>query len=158
MMNVRFVLRYSLACGLGSAALAGCSGGRDTSHTASNEAAHGIIAPTANVPALLGQSIDSLRRRLGPPLLLPKYYDPMLVRENRLTRDDSAASFRAGGLVVVASYNARTRQVRDLLLLGHHEDSLMGRATLRSNASEYLVLPVFVANSSQLIGLRVVPQ
>jgi hypothetical protein len=58
----------------------------------------------------------------------------------------------------VASYNARSRQVRDLLLLGHHEDSLMGRAHLRPNAATYLVMPVFRDNRSfRLLGLRVIP-
>ena len=156
-MKARLVLRYGLAGLLGGLALAGCSGGRDTAHTATNEVAHGTITPTANVPALLGQSIDSLRHRLGPPLPLPASYPGPLAKENQLLTDDSAVSFRAGGLLLVASYSARTRRVHDLLLLGHHEDSLMGRATLRPNASEYLVLPVFAANTSQLIGLRVVP-
>jgi hypothetical protein len=67
-------------------------------------------------------------------------------------------TFRTGGLTLVASYNARSREVRDLLLLGHHEDSLMGRAHLQANTPSYLVMPVFYnGNAYRLLGLRVIP-
>ncbi len=70
---------------------------------------------------------------------------------------DSLVAFRSGGLTLVASYNIRTGQVRDLLVLGRHEDSLMARASLRTNARNYLIMPVFLANKpNHLLGLRIV--
>ncbi|WP_198172780.1 hypothetical protein [Hymenobacter ginkgonis] len=67
-------------------------------------------------------------------------------------------AFKMQGFTLVANYDARTRQVRDLLLVGQHEDSLMGRASLQSNAANYLVLPVFQTGSAnRLLGLRIVP-
>ncbi|MEJ7664717.1 MAG: hypothetical protein WKG07_36990 [Hymenobacter sp.] len=118
------------------------------------------ITPTANVPALLGASIDSLRRRLGAAPPLPaSFADPLnvAVAANSTARADSQATFRTGGLTLVANYNARTRQVSDLLLLGQHEDSLMGRASLQTSSHDYLVLPVFRQDKpTHLLGLRIV--
>jgi hypothetical protein len=114
------------------------------------------VAPTADVPALLGASIDGLRQRLGPSQPLPPHIAAALP-DATLRLADSVATFRTGGLTLVASYNARSRQVRDLLLLGHHEDSLMGRAHLRANSPNYLIMPVFAAgNSFRLLGLRII--
>ena len=121
---------------------------------------HAAIIPTANVPALLGASIDSLRHRLGAAQPLPVgFADPLnvAVAANSTARADSQAAFRTGGLTLVANYNARTRQVSDLLLLGQQEDSLMGRASLQTNAHSYLVLPVFRQDApTRLLGLRIV--
>ncbi|MGI4867271.1 MAG: hypothetical protein ACRYFZ_25360 [Janthinobacterium lividum] len=136
--------------------LAGCSGGREPHHMPATDMVHAQVAPTTDVPALLGTSIDGLRRRLGASQPLPAALTAALP-EAALSLTDSVTTFRTGGLTVVASYNARSRQVRDLLLLGHHEDSLMGRARLRSNAPNYLVMPVFYTGSSfRLLGLRVI--
>jgi hypothetical protein len=136
--------------------LAGCSRTHETRHIATNDLVHTQVAPTTDVPALLGISIDGLRQRLGKAQPLPASLAASLP-ESRLALPDSATTFRTGGLTLVASYNARSRQVRDLLLLGHHEDSLMGRAHLRANAPNYLVMPVFYeGNSFRLLGLRVI--
>ncbi|RZK23068.1 MAG: hypothetical protein EOO56_06345 [Hymenobacter sp.] len=136
--------------------LAGCSGGREPHHAPATSLAHAQIAPTTDVPALLGASIDGLRQRLGASQPLPAATVAALP-ETALSLADSVATFRTGGLTLVASYDARSGQVRDLLLLGHHEDSLMGRAHLRANAPNYLVMPVFYAGKSfRLLGLRVI--
>jgi hypothetical protein len=139
--------------------LAACSGAHESAQ-ATVAATHAGAAPTTNVPALVGMSIDDLHRRLGvaqtPP---PSLTDPSgpLAGQNEQAMQDSVVTFQTGGLTLVASYDVHTRQVRDLLLLGHHEDSLMARATLRSNASSYLVLPVFrVDKPNSLLGLRIV--
>ena len=135
--------------------LAGCSGGRESRHAPSAEARHAQVAPTADVPALVGVSIDALHQRLGASRPVAAKVAAAMP-EKLLNLADSVAAFRTGGLTLIASYNARSRQVRDLLLLGHHEDSLMGRARLRSNDPNYLVMPVFYAdNSYRLLGLRV---
>ncbi|MGI4762680.1 MAG: hypothetical protein ACRYF0_18360 [Janthinobacterium lividum] len=133
--------------------LAGCSGAHEPTQVV-GATTHAAVAPTANVPALLGSSIDGLRSRLGTAHPLPAgYLDPLSAG---IASTDSLLSFRTGGLQLVATYNAQTRQVRDLLVLGQQEDSLMGRASLRSSAREYLVLPVFRPDNPQrLLGLRV---
>jgi hypothetical protein len=139
--------------------LAACSGAHESAQVATSVARVGTTA-TTNVPALVGMSIDDLHRRLGlahtPPASLTDPSGP-LAGQDEHAMQDSIVSFQTGGLTLVASYDIHTRQVRDLLLLGHHEDSLMARAALRSNASSYLVLPVFrVDKPSSLLGLRIV--
>lgn len=133
-------------------ALSACSGTHEPAQTPAASQPRGSIAPTTNVPALVGASIDGLRRRLGPTQPLPAGFgDPVMA-------PDSVLAFRTGGLLLLASYDARTRQVRDLLLLGRHEDSLMARATLRTSSPSYLVLPVFrTGSANHLLGLRVIP-
>lgn len=117
------------------------------------------IKPTANLPALLNQPIDKLQQQLGPLPALPG----SLVEAMRLTdlaphATDSLATFRTGGLVLIASYDIHTRRVHDMLLLGHHEDSLMQRAALRFDAPNYLVLPAFQTKQpGVLLGLRIIP-
>ncbi|WP_223649285.1 hypothetical protein [Hymenobacter psoromatis] len=138
---------------------AGCSGAHESAQTATAPAA-ATITPTANVPALLGASIDGLRKRLGAAQPLPvDFTDPLnqALTSGPTARPDSLAAFRTGGLTLIASYDARTRQVRDLVILGRHEDSLMGRASLRANSLNYLIMPVFrVDKPSHLLGLRII--
>lgn len=134
--------------------LVGCSGAHEPTQLAS-ATAHAAVTPTTNVPALLSSSIDGLRSRLGATHPLPAGFPGPL--SDGLASTDSLLAFRTGGLQLVATYNARTREVRDLLVLGQQEDSLMGRATLRSSARDYLVLPVFRPdNPNRLLGLRVI--
>lgn len=138
-------------------AVAGCSGAHEPAQTAPTPPRASVTAD-ANVPALLGKSIDSLRSQLGPPQALPATYkDPLAAITAASPTTDSLTVFRTGGLTVVASYNARTRQVRDLLVLGQHEDSLLARASLRASARTYLLMPVFFVNKpGHLLGLRVI--
>jgi len=115
----------------------------------------------ANVPALIGLTIDELAGRLGPRQPLPASFAALAEEEpaatNQAVSPDSLASFQTGGLTLIASYSTRSRQVHDLLVLGHNEDSLMARAALRSSARQYLVLPVFASDRpSYLLGLRVI--
>lgn len=153
------LLRWAaLGIGLG---LLGCSGSHEPHRVPPSRVGHVQVAPTTDVPALLGRSIDELRQRLGPPQPLP---DQLMTSETTSLlaasrgQLDSLTVFRTGGLLLLATYNARSRQVRDLLLLGHHEDSLMGRAHLRSSAANYLIMPVFRdGRSFRLLGLRVIP-
>lgn len=140
-------------------ALAGCSGAHEPTQ-ATAATVHAAVVPTTNVPALLGISIDGLQAKIGPPqpvsAVLTSPTSPLSTTRDSVNQD-SLASFRTGGLTLIASYNAHTRQVRDLVLLGHHEDSLMACATLRANSSHYLVIPVFRSGRpGYLVGLRVV--
>ena len=148
----------STCLAVAGAGLANCSGAHEPAQR-STEPARTLAEtkPTANVPALLGKSIDDLRKQLGPDQQLPaglhgsqEYLTPYAT--------DSATMFRLGGLQLIASYDIRTRRISDLLLLGRYEDSLLHRATLRVDADSYLVLPVFQANKpGVLLGLRVIP-
>ena len=138
--------------------LAACSGAHESTQMVA--AAHARAATTTNVPALVGMSIDDLHRRLGssqePPAILTDPNGPLAGQSERAMQD-SVVTFQTGGLTLVASYDAHSRRVRDLLLLGQHEDSLMAKGTLRSNASNYLVLPVFrIDKPNSLLGLRIV--
>jgi hypothetical protein len=153
-------VRWVAALGISLGAL-GCSGAHEQHRVPLPPAEHVQVAPTTDVPALLGISIDGLRQRLGTPQPLPKRFATSEASRLLYTsqgRLDSLMVFRTGGLVVLASFNIHSRQVRDLLLLGRHEDSLMGRARLQPNAANYLVMPVFHDNRSfRLLGLRIIP-
>ena len=138
----------------------GCS--RPREHEDS-PAVHTLLAPTvstATVPAVdvaavVGRSIDEVRRCLGPPQQLPdNFQDPVGLRPS-----DSTLAFHQRGLTVLANYDARSRRVLDLLVLGPDEDVLMRRAGLLAEAPAYLLLPVFALNRTTLfVGLRVVPR
>jgi hypothetical protein len=144
---------WQLVLALVSLLLADCSSSHEPPHGPSGPA-HVQVASTANVPALLGKSIDDLRQQLGARQPLPV---GLTAIDTSTNSPDSLAAFKTGGLTLIASYDARSRQVRDLLLLGNHEDSLMGRANLRTNATNYLIIPVFYGrNSHRLKGLRIV--
>jgi hypothetical protein len=145
---------WQLALALVSLLLADCSSSHEPPHGPALGPAHGLVAPTTDVPALLGKSIDGLRQQLGAQQPLPA---GLTAIDTSTNSPDSLAAFQTGGLTLIASYDARSRQVRDLLLLGSHEDSLMGRANLRTNATDYLIMPVFYGrNSHRLKGLRIV--
>jgi len=140
--------------------LPSCSGSHEPPRVPP-QVGHVQVAPTTDVPALLGLSIDTLQQRLGPPQPLPERFTAS--ETNALLypargRRDSVLAFRTGGLLLLATYSVQSRQVQDFLLVGHNEDSLMGRARLRSGAGSYLVMPVFRDNISfRLLGLRVIP-
>ena len=78
---------------------AGCSRAREsTRQTTPHSPA--TITPTANVPALLGASIDGLRQRLGTAQPLPvDFMEPptQALIANPAARPDSLAAFRTGG-------------------------------------------------------------
>lgn len=142
------------------AATVGCSGSHEPPH---DRAVLPVAAPVRDVagldvPGLIALSIDEMSKRLGPRLPVPVgFVDPL---QGSLAQHhgqmDSSMLFRARGLALVASYNHRTRQVSNLVLLGANETDLMRRAQLQLSAEQYLVLPVFQKERpTQLLGLRV---
>ncbi len=158
--------RYSQLCSWLPLVLAllgaACSGAHEPTQGTAPAPPRPPIAPTANVPALVGATISELRTRLGPPGRPPRgFHDPSAITGTSRPGSeplDSVAAFRVGGLPLLASYDARSGRVHDLLLLGPHEDVLMGQASLQANAAAYLVLPVFRPEQpGRLLGLRVVP-
>jgi len=155
---MRPVIRLLFAAVL--AGTGGCSGAHEPPH---DRALPPLASPVQdasglNVPGLLALSIDEMSKRLGPRLPVPAGFvdplqDPLTQRSEQV---DSSAFFRAQGLALVASYNHRTRQVSNLVLLGANENELMRRARLQLTAQQYLVLPVFQEmRPTELLGLRV---
>ncbi len=156
----RFVRLLPLLVCLLAAGQQGCSRAREREDSATAVEQEGPVRPTAavptvDVPAVVGRSIDEVRRRLGPPEQLPAGFEDPIGRQP----GDSTLTFQPRGLTVLASYDARSRRVLDLLVLGTDEDALMRRAGLAAGAPAYLLLPVFALNrSTRLVGLRVVPR
>lgn len=161
--SARYGRRWLLGACLGASAglAAACSGAHEPVQHTPEAPSHprAEVKPTANLPTLLNQPIEKLQRQLEATQVLPG----SLIDDTRVTdlaphATDSLLTFRAGGLLLIASYDIRTRRVHDLLLLGHHEDSLMQRAALRFDAPNYLVLPAFqTRRPGVLLGLRVIP-
>lgn len=145
---------------LAAASMAGgCSGAHEPAQHAAAGHAMAQVQATANVPALLGTSIEGLRRRLGPSQPLPALLnDPIRQAELAPRATDSLLTFSTGGLLLTVSYDIRSRRVNDLFLYGQHEDSLMQRAALRPDAASYVVLPAFQSRRpGHLLGVRVIP-
>ena len=117
------------------------------------------LALVLDVPAMVGASIDELRRQLGPAGAVPNQLaDPAaLAHVRNADAYDSAAAFRRRGVTVVATFDTRTRQVSDLLVLGKNEQTVIQQANLDVDSPDYLLLTVFDAhNTSRFLGLRVV--
>lgn len=157
----RFVRLLSLPLLLLTAAgQQGCSRAHEredslVAHTPAVSAAPSAAVPAVDLPAVVGRSIDEVCQRLGPPQQLPNgFQEPIELRPS-----DSMLVFRPRGLTVLANYDARSRRVLDLLVLGPDEDVLMRRAGLLAGAPAYLLLSVFATNrATRFVGLRVVPR
>lgn len=116
--------------------------------------------PVVDVPSLLALTVDELPARLGRPGRVPAtFVDPAVVALNQIQIPlDSVAFFRCRGQGFVVTYNAKTRRLIDVLLLGHDEELLMQRGHLAPDAASYLLVPVFeVRNATAVLGLRVIP-
>jgi len=149
----------------GAALLASASACSHLSEPA-QEAGQTVVAPPAPrlaarvvaLPALLGLSVDAVAQHLGPPRPVPASVRAMLAQLPGGGPADSTQFFRYRNLEVLVSYDAGTRRLIDLLLLGPNEDLLLQRAGLSAEDANYLLLPVFyVRRPTQLLGLRVVP-
>ena len=155
---MRLVILLFFVVGLGAT---GCSGTHEAPQDRAVSAAPALPyhdATALSVPKLLHLDIDELNRQLGPRLPIPTgFTDPVLVPlVQRNEPLDSTTLFRRRGLAIVASYDHRSRQVSNLLLLGSNENELMRRARLQLGAESYLVLPVFKERpATELLGLRV---
>jgi hypothetical protein len=156
-------LRSLCWLGLGVAAgvgLVACSGTQDP-HTPTpvKTTKAAPVSREYDVPSLIGLSADELTGRLGAPQPTPaSYHDPVtLPLEQRGSLNDSSALFQAGKLPIVVTFDAKSHQVIDLVVLGPNEEQLMRRANLDLNAPEYLLLSVFKARpTSKFLGLRVI--
>ncbi|AYA35889.1 hypothetical protein D3Y59_01780 [Hymenobacter oligotrophus] len=116
-------------------------------------------APALNVPALVGRTIDEVREVLGNPReahAQPLGAEPTAAQWNTGQAREWTNTFDYQDATIVATFDARTRKVRDLVLLGGNEDELMRRGNLDLVSDTYLVLPVpSPVEPSKITGIRV---
>ena len=137
-----------------------CSGAHEPNHdrTAPAVATAALKLPQLNVAGLLPLTIDEMSRQLGPRLPVPDaLVDPTRAPSIHTNEpSDSTVLFQRRGLTIVAAYDAHTRRVSELMLMGSNENELMVRSGLQLNSPEYLVLPFFQRqHPTRFMGLRV---
>ncbi|MBT2556716.1 hypothetical protein J7E24_02890 [Hymenobacter sp. ISL-91] len=115
---------------------------------------------SVDVPSLMGRNIDQLRRTLGAPKETREQeigLEPTATQMKATRGKDWINTFERNGTTLVVTFDASTRKVRDIVLLGSDEEQLMREANLSLTSADYLVLPVMSPNNStELIGMRVV--
>jgi hypothetical protein len=136
-----------------------CSGSHESRHDNTRiAAAPRYEAPRLNVPGLLKLTIEEVGQQVGPLRPVPlAFADPTLLPLIQKGEPlDSTTWFQYQGLNVVATYDYRTRQVKNFLLVGDNEDELMRRCQLQPAMAEYMILPIFQQRRpTELMGLRV---
>ncbi len=117
-------------------------------------------AATLDVPLLIGHTIDQVRRSLGPPKETKDQeigIEPTSEQMQKTNGEDWVNTFERNGLTIVVTFNARTRKVRDLVLIGSDEDQLLRAGNLSLTDPDYIILPVAHPESSQaILGVRIV--
>lgn len=142
--------------------LASCSGSQTVSETTSPAPAPGSTAPAAviDIPALVGRNIDQVRRVLGTPREARDQKvgaEPTAEQMKATKGEDWINTFEHQGTSLIVTFNARTRKVRDLVLVGTDEDEILQNGNLSLTATDYILLPVAnPRNNRELIGMRVV--
>ncbi|RIY10463.1 hypothetical protein D0T11_09680 [Hymenobacter rubripertinctus] len=115
---------------------------------------------TVDLPDLMGRNIDQVRRKLGAPRESKEQaigLEPTAEQMQSTKGQDWINTFEQNGLTIVATFNARSRKVRDLVVVGSDEDEILRRANLSLTAPNYMVLPVAnPSNNREIIGMRVV--
>lgn len=142
--------------------MAACTG----TQTTAEKSAPGLTGATTtrpntlDMPALVGRNIDQIRRAMGPPSETKEQaigIEPTAEQMRATKGEDWINTFEKNGSTIVVTFNARTRKVLDMVLIGSNEDELMRRGNLSLTAPNYLVLPVTdPRNAEQVSGLRVV--
>ena len=144
------------------AGTAACSGSQTASERSSPTAGSVEAARVATVdlPDLMGRNIDQVRRRLGAPNEGKDQaigLEPTAEQMQSTKGQDWINTFEQNGLTIVTTFNARTRKVRDMVVVGSDEDEILRRANLSLTAPNYMVLPVVNPNNNrEIIGMRVV--
>ena len=142
--------------------LAACTGTQSASEkSAPNMGTPTSVRPNAlDMPALVGRNIDQIRRALGTPKETNTDaigLEPTPEQMKATKGEDWINTFDKNGSTVVVTFNARTRKVLDMVLIGSDEDELMRRGNLSLTAQNYLVLPVTdPKNADKVSGVRVV--
>ena len=84
--------------------------------------------------------------------------EPAAAQKHTLTGENWNNTFEKNGTTLIVSFNAHTRKVHDITILGDSEDELMRRGKLTLTALNYIVVPVLnPQNTSRVLGLRVIP-
>ncbi|WP_400190263.1 hypothetical protein [Hymenobacter sp. B81] len=113
-----------------------------------------------DMPALVGRNIDQIRRVLGSPTETTQSTvgaEPSAAQMRATKGEGWINTFEYSGSTIVVTFNARTRKVRDLVLVGTNEDELMRRGNLSLVSPDYVVLPVEnPTQPSKITGVRVV--
>jgi hypothetical protein len=141
--------------------LAACSGSQSVSESTTPAAGSAAAARTAavDVPELVGRNIDQVRRTLGPPRETKSQQiglEPTAEQMKSTRGEDWINTFERNGTTIIVTFNARTRKVRDLVVVGSDEDELLRNANLSLTAPSYMVLPVADPKDSRsIIGMRV---
>jgi hypothetical protein len=134
------------------------AGERSSPNTGTPET--GRTAAIVDMPALVGRNIDQLRRTLGAPKETRAQaigLEPTAAQMKATRGRDWINTFERNGTTILVTFDAGTRKVRDLVLVGNDGDALLRDANLSLTSTEYLVLPVMSpGNSTELIGMRVV--
>ncbi|MCC2546710.1 hypothetical protein LJY25_09675 [Hymenobacter sp. BT175] len=142
--------------------LAACTGTQNASENRDPMAQQPtVINPSPiDMPALVGRNIDQLRRSLGAPLETKDEaigLEPTAEQMKTTKGEDWINTFEKNGSTLVVTFNARTRKVLDVVLVGSDEDELMRRGNLSLTAPNYIVLPVSdPKNTQKLVGVRIV--
>ena len=155
------LLRYvSLAALVAAAACTRTQTTVETSSPATGRAENVRSAQALDVPAVVGRNIDQVRRAWGAPRETREQkigLEPTAEQLKATRGEDWINTFEKDGTTIVVTFNARTRKVRDLVLMGSDEDELLRRGNLSLTAPEYQVLPVAnPQNDREQIGVRVV--
>ncbi|MBC6698323.1 hypothetical protein [Hymenobacter sp. BT190] len=121
--------------------------------------AEAVPANSLNLPLLVGRNIDQLRRSLGTPRETKTDkigLEPTAEQMKSTKGQDWINTFEKDGATIVATFNARTRKVNDIVVLGSDEDEVMRRANLSITDPAYSVQPVAdPRNPGNTIGVRV---
>ncbi|RPD47744.1 hypothetical protein DNI29_09885 [Hymenobacter sediminis] len=141
--------------------LAACSGSQTVSEANMPTTQPAASPPAAvDVPALMGRNIDQIRRVLGNPRETQDQKvgpEPTAEQMKATKGEDWINTFERNGVTIVATFNARNRKVRDLVLIGTDEDEILQKGNLSLTASEYIVLPVVnPQNNREIVGMRIV--
>lgn len=156
---MRFLSYLWLATLLGAAACTGSQTIAETDGPGISRAT--VAAPTVSLDlsAVIGRNIDQVRRTLGMPREAKAKtmgIEPTPEQMKATKGEDWINTFEKNGTTVVATFNARTRQVRDLVVVGDDEDELLGRTNLSLTSPNYMIVPVAnPKNARAMIGLRV---
>ncbi|MGY2131983.1 hypothetical protein ACW9KT_07130 [Hymenobacter sp. HD11105] len=158
-------LLYSVAFAVLMGGLSACTRPQATSEAAPSAAAQApaeVLPVAVDVPTFVGYTIEEVRSRLGTPResqLEPTVAAPKQRRGKSLRVADEGwtNTFETNGVTLAVTFNARTRRVRDIVLIGDNEAELMQRGNLILTAPAYIVLPVLnPIKTTELLGVRVI--
>jgi hypothetical protein len=164
-MFARPVMRVPilLLAGLTLGFLAACSRSQTPSETEAPQQSQSKTAQTASIdlPELVKHNIDYLRRQLGPPQEAADEVigaDPTAAQLRATKGEGWINTFRRQGSTLIVTFNARTRKVSDIVLMGTNEEDLMRLGNLSTTAPNYIVLSIPEPGQlNKVRGVRIVP-